>query len=121
MPVGPQLALVEAAERGIIDAMAVALARGAVVDGVAEFNRHDVRDPKTALYEAVRHLEVEAVRWLLARGARPGATPVALTRASSWRTLSASFAAAPRGPGSLVHVAAGAHVHHLDAGERSRR
>ncbi|PCC68422.1 Ankyrin repeat [Nannocystis exedens] len=121
MPIEPQLALVEAAADGHLDAIAAALARGAQVDGVAQLNRHGVVDPRTALYEAVRLLQVEAVRLLLARGARPENTPSALLRASFWRTLSPAFAAAPAGPGSLVLVAAGAHVYHVDAEERSRR
>ncbi|MDC0666509.1 ankyrin repeat domain-containing protein [Nannocystis radixulma] len=121
MRIEPQLALVEAAASGLLAAITDALDRGAQVDGVAQINRHGVVDPKTALYEAVRHLEVEAVRLLLARGARPEHTPLALTQASFWRTLSPAFAAAPGGPGSLVHVAAGAHVYHVDAEERSRR
>jgi len=121
MRIDPQLALVEAAADGLLESITGALARGAQVDGVAELNRHGVVDPKTALYEAVRHLQVEAVRLLLASGARPEHTPPALTQASFWRTLSPAFAAAPAGPGSLVHVAAGAHVYHLDAAERSRR
>ncbi|WAS96779.1 ankyrin repeat domain-containing protein [Nannocystis punicea] len=119
--IDPQLALVEAAADGLLDSIAAALGRGAQVDGVAQVNRHGVIDPKTALYEAVRHLQVEAVRLLLSRGARPERTPPELLRASFWRTLSPAFAAASAGPGSLVHVAAGAHVFHCDGDERSRR
>ncbi|MCY1070393.1 ankyrin repeat domain-containing protein [Nannocystis sp. RBIL2] len=121
MPIDPQLALVEAAADGLLDAIAAALTRGAHVDGIAQLNRHGVVDPRTALYEAVRHLQVEVVRLLLARGARVDSTPPALLRASFWRTLSPAFAAAPAGPGSLVLVAAGAQVYHVDADERSRR
>jgi hypothetical protein len=82
VPGDPQLALVEAAADGLLDAIAAALTRGAHIDGIAHLNRHGVVDPRTALHEAARHLQVEAVRLLLARGARTDSTPPALLRAS---------------------------------------
>lgn len=116
-----QLELTHAAAHGSIDGMAAALDAGADLDGVAEHNRHGVRHPVTALSESVSLLQLEATRWLLARGARPSATPAEITSRTPQRTLPSSFDAAPSGDGSLVLVAAGAHVHHVSEDERSTR
>lgn len=105
----PQQELVSGAAFGAIAQMTAALDRGAQLDTPIPL----VEQGPTALPFAGHHAlsaavfygKPQIVAWLLARGARVAA-PFGLCGRGPFPLLDGSFAAAPAGPGSLMHTAA---------------